>query len=188
MSQEIKANIVIEMMGRPKDHIVSVMDQFLERMNSEKGVSIVNKKVHDPKIVEQKNNEGKIIEFPKGKELFSTFSELELGFETVLDLVRVVFVYMPSHVEIISPRKIELENFDLGTVLTEITRKLHQYDAIAKNAMMQNQMLAKKLQEMGVEGVGGFKEKIEKEKVDEKKKTGKKKSKDKVKSKKTNKK
>jgi hypothetical protein len=148
MTEEIKVAIVLEMMGRPAEHLKQVMEDLLKKLVDEKGITVLNKKIHEPTIVEQKDKEGNIIQQPEGKELYSTFSEVEIEAKTIMDFVRIIFTFMPSHIEILSPNKLSLDNFDLSTILSEITRKLHQYDAIAKNAMMQNQILVSKLQEI----------------------------------------
>ena len=148
MAEEIKANIVVEMMGRPQEHLKEVMKDLVKKLDSEKGISVNNKKIHKPKVVEQKDKEGKIIEMPEGQELYSTFSEIEIGAVEMFDLIRIIFNYMPSHVEIQSPSEFKIGNFDFASILTEITNKMHQYDAIAKNAIMQNKLLVSKLQQM----------------------------------------
>ena len=172
--EKIRAGIVIEMMGRPAEHIKEVIGQLMDKLGSEKGIEIDKKKVHDPKLVEQKDKEGKIIKFPEGRELYSTFAEIDLTADTVIDLVRIVFGYMPSHVEIISPEELRIENLDVSAILTEITQKLHQYDAIAKNAMMQNQMLVNKFRQMQAQGLI-LQEGQQQQQTGEKKKGGKKK-------------
>jgi len=144
----MKVMIVIEMMGRPVDHLKQVMKDFLKRLDQEKGIKIVSKKTHNPKKVEQKDKEGQVIQVPEGKEMYSSFSEIELEVATILDLARIVFAYMPSHIEILHPTDLKMQNFDLATIFNEITKKMHQYDAISKNALMQNQMLANKLMQM----------------------------------------
>ena len=143
--QEVKAQIVIEMMGRPAEHVSEAMKNFIKKLGEEEKVKVIEKKVHAPKIVEQKDQEGKAIKIQDGKEIYSTFSEIVINTESIMDLIRIVFTYMPSHVEILHPSESKLKSFDLSAVLSEITKKMHQYDAIAKNALLQNQALANKL-------------------------------------------
>lgn len=148
MAEKIKAAIVIEMMGRPAEHLRGVMKDFLKKLSEEKGISINGKKVHSPKKYEQKNDKGEIVKMPEGKEIYSMFTELELSCDQIFDLIRIVYIYMPSHVEITAPKEFAIKNFDLASILNEMAKKLHQYDAIAKNALMQNQMLANRLMQM----------------------------------------
>ncbi len=145
---EIRAEMIIEMMGRPEEHLKQVMKDYLKRLDSEQGISIVRKKTHEPKEIGEKDKEGKAIQFPKGKEMYSTFAEIEIEVKDIFNLTRIVFEYMPSHVEIISPEEFRLQNFNLSGLLTDVTRKMHHYDAIAKNALLQNQMLANRIMQM----------------------------------------
>jgi hypothetical protein len=173
MAEETRAMIVIEMMGRPVEHLKQVMKDFLKKMDKEeKGIKILKKKINKPKIAESKDDKGEVIKFPEGKEMYVTFAEIEIEAETIMDLIRIVFVYMPSHVEIIKPSDVRMTNFDFAGVLTEITRKLHRYDAIAKNSILQNKMLVNKiaqLEEM-IRGAGNNSDNKEKNKGKGKKK------------------
>lgn len=145
---KIKSDIIIEMLGRPKEHLRKTMKDFLKKIGAERGVVVAGKKIHSPRKVEQKDNEGKIIKIPGNREVFTTFAEVSLETETIFDLIRIIFIYMPSHIEILEPGEFMMQNIDIAAVLNEITKKLHQYDAIAKNALMQNQMLANKILQM----------------------------------------
>lgn len=179
MAEEIKAKIIIEMMGRPAEHLEQALKDLLKKLGEEKGVKIADKKVHKPKIVDQKDKEGKPIKFEKGREVFSSFAEVELDLKDLFDLIRLIFSYMPSHIEIIRPSELRMPNFDLAAILTEITKKLHQYDAIAKNAIMQNQTLVGKImqleQQLGI-GTGAMPDvPVKEKKKPAKKKKGKKK-------------
>jgi len=148
MSDEIRAAIVIEMMGRPASHLADAMKELLKRISSEEGVKIESKKTHKPKILEQKDKEGNVIKVEGGKEMYSSFAEITLEVKHLMHLIRIVFVYMPAHIEILSPPDMSLQNFDISTILNEITKKMHGYDAIAKNAIMQNNMLVAKIRQM----------------------------------------
>lgn len=143
--KDIKAAIIIEMMGRPAEHLKEVMKEFLKKLDSENGIKITAKKIHEPKEVTAKDNEGKIIKIDDSRKVFCTFAEIDLEAKEIFDLIRIVFEYMPSHTEVIYPEEFQFQNFDFTTILNEITKKLHNYDAIAKNALMQNQMLANKI-------------------------------------------
>ena len=136
--------MILEMMGRPKEHVEKFMQDFLEKIGMEKGIKITKTETHKPKIIERKDKEGKKIEVKEGEEMYSLFSEIEVESETISDFTRVVFAYLPSHVEIISPTDFSMENFEVNSLFNEISRKLHEYDAIAKRALMENQILQNK--------------------------------------------
>jgi len=146
--EEIRTSIIIEMMGRPESHLKATMKELMKRLDSEEGVKVLDKKIHKSKVLEQKDKEGNIVKVEKGKEMYTTFSEVNLELEHIMHLLRIVFAYMPAHIEITSPAEMRLQNFDVSTLLSEVTKKLHGYDAIAKNAIMQNNMLVTRMKEM----------------------------------------
>jgi hypothetical protein len=143
--KKIKAAIIIEMMGRPPEHLSSTMDKLLEIMGQEKNIAITNKKIHELKKVEHKDEKGKIIEIPEDRQLYSTFAEIDLEADHAMDLMALCFKYLPSHIEIIEPQDFTMNNFDLSSIFNEIATKMHYYDAIAKAALTNNQILTNKL-------------------------------------------
>lgn len=140
MAEKIQAMLVVEMMGRPPEHIKQTMEDLLNKLDEEKGVTVTRKTIHEPKEV--KPEEGQ----KNAQEIFTTFSEVEIEVPELVDLAMVIFKYMPSHVEILSPTEMNLKNFDISALLSGISSKLHQYDAVAKNALMQNQILKAQFQ------------------------------------------
>ena len=62
-----------------------------------------------------------------------------------MDLMALCFKYLPSHIEIIEPQDFTMNNFDLSSIFNEIATKMHYYDAIAKAALTNNQILTNKL-------------------------------------------
>jgi len=146
--RKIKATLVFEMMGRPKEHVASTMEKLIEVINNEKGIKVSNKRLHEIKQVENKDKDGKPIPATPGSELFTTFSEVDVEVDKIINLISLCFRFMPSHVEVVEPDSFVLNNFELNSILNEIVLKLHNYDAIAKAALMQNQILVNKLQIM----------------------------------------
>lgn len=144
-TKKIQAIITFEMMGRPPEHLVDTMKQLVDVVGQEKGIKVLKSKVHDAKKIENRDKDGVLI--TKG-ELYSTFAEVEVEVEEIMGLLWIEFKYLPSHIEIIEPEEFKLSNIDLGAILSEIAARLHHYDSIAKSALMNNQMLGKKLQEI----------------------------------------
>jgi hypothetical protein len=138
MADKIKAIFIIEMMGKPADYLVDTLKQFLDRFAGENSVKVINKKMNKAKPVEK-------------TDLFSTFAEVEFEIDQLENLLRLVFAYMPSHIEIITPESLRMTNSDVNYIANELARRLHEYDAVAKNLVFQNQILGEKLKEAGVE-------------------------------------
>jgi len=56
-----------------------------------------------------------------------------------------MFKYMPAHIEVISPELIALTNNGWGEILSELTRRLHGYDEVARVLRFQNAQMQEKL-------------------------------------------
>ena len=139
---EIKAILIFEMLGRPVEHVKYAIEQFIEKLSKEGGIEITNKKIHEPKKLESKNK--------KNSDLFTTFAEVEIKFKDLQSFLKIIFWYMPSHIEILEPQEIFLKNFEFGTMATEIIRKLHQYDELIKRVAVERDILLNQLQQEGI--------------------------------------
>ncbi|HLC54666.1 MAG TPA: hypothetical protein VJK07_03520, partial [Candidatus Nanoarchaeia archaeon] len=51
--EAIEARIIIEMLGRPAEHLSATLNSLIERLGAEKGVAIKQKKVYDPTPVKE---------------------------------------------------------------------------------------------------------------------------------------
>lgn len=132
----IHANLIIEILGRPPEHIKEAINTIVTKLGSEKGVNLIEKTYHDPKPVEN------------SKDLFTTFAEVELEFENLDAYFGVLFAYMPAHIEIITPDKITLSNAEINELGNRLLQRLHNYDAIAKKIMIERDNLIQKLKEV----------------------------------------
>lgn len=143
--KKIRANFVFQMLGRPPEHLIDTMNSLIDSISAEKGIKIIERMVHPAKKVDNKDERGQPI--AQG-ELYSTFSDIELELDNLMTLLSIAIRYMPSHIEIIYPEDFNLKNVDFNLIVNEILARLHNYDAIAKSSLMNNQLLAKKLSEI----------------------------------------
>lgn len=134
----IKAIAIIEIMGKPADYIKEMMNELLDNLAKEKGVKISNKKTHEPKPLKDNN------------EIFTSFAELELDLDDMIALMNVIFNYTPSHIEIIEPENLKVDNTDLNAFFNELIMRLHRYDEIAKSLVMSMRILENQLIEAGI--------------------------------------
>lgn len=146
----IVARFILEIIGRPPEHLVETLNKLIDSMNNEKGVKVINKTVKEP------------VELEKEKNFYTTFAEVEVEVEEILNIAMLMFKYMPANVEIIEPGLIAVSNNKWGEILSEITRRLHSYDEVARVLQIQNAEMQRKLQELMSKEKN--KEKIEKEK------------------------
>lgn len=144
---KIRALLIVEVMGRPPEHLTEALNDIITRINAEKDVAVVVKKVNEP------------IELENQKGLYSNFAEIEVEVKTPMILADLMFRYMPAHVEIISPENFYTTNVQYTQILSEIARRLHVYDNIARVLQMEKSMLEKKLAEFSSKPTTESKEK-----------------------------
>jgi len=150
----IQAVLVLEMIGRPAEYIKESMNKVIEEMEKENGVQVTSKSVKEP------------VELKENKEFFTTFAEVEIEVEEIANLAILMFKYMPAHVEIIEPELIALTNNGWGDILSELTRRLHGYDEVARVLQYENAELQNKIKELN----SHIKPEVRKEKQVKKKK------------------
>jgi hypothetical protein len=161
MEQKIRAVIILEILGRPKEHVTESLDGLIKKISEEKGIKIIEKKSHEPKKLEESEEE-----MTKHGEIFTSFAEVEIEFDKIDDLIKIIFNYMPSSVEIVSPEKISFDNVFLSDMLTGLILKLHRYDEIAKTVLFEREKVMKRLKEL--EGKEGKEQKGEQKKEQKK--------------------
>lgn len=132
----IRAEIILEVIGRPKEHLIQTLEELIKEMDKEKGVSVKNKKINEPVPLKER------------KEFYTTFAEIEIEVEEILYLAVIMFKYMPAHVEVIEPELIALTNNGWSDILSELTRRLHGYEEVARVLQFKNKEMEIKLQEL----------------------------------------
>ena len=141
---KIGAVMILDIIGRPPEHLVKSLEKIIEEMEKEKGVTIKSKQIKEPTLMKDQ------------KDFYTTFAEIEIEVDEILYLTILMFKYMPAHIEIISPEIIALSNNGFNEILNELVRRLHGYDEIARIMQMEKQILLKKIQELGGEIPAGI--------------------------------
>jgi len=161
MAENIRTVMIFEMLGRPPEHLKQSMEHFIGQVSNEKGVEVLNKNIGEPKKIEKSE-----------QELFTSFAELEINFDNLNSLLKILFVYMPSHIEIVYPQELRMKNTDISTLTNELVRKLHQYDEITKRLTMEVRILQNQIYHLKtgqtVEEAAAAQEKAKKEGKEEK--------------------
>ena len=128
----IGVNMIIEVIGRPPEHLVETMENIVGQIGEEKGVRIIEKKIHEPVLMKDQ------------KDFFSAFVDVEFEAEEIIDIAMIMFKYMPAHIEINNPELIVLTNNGWSDILNQLTRALHGYDEIARVMQTEKAILEKK--------------------------------------------
>ena len=132
----INAVIILEIIGRPPEHLVESLKELIEGIEKEKGVVVKSKQIKEPIVMKEQ------------KDFYTTFAEVEIEVEEILYLAVLMFKYMPAHIEIISPEILALSNNGFNEILNELVRRLHGYDEIARIIQMEKGILEKKLKNL----------------------------------------
>ena len=133
--KDISVVFILEIIGRPKEHLTETLDKIIKELDDEKRVSVKSKKINEPVLMKDQ------------KDFYTNFAEVEIEIEKILDLAILIFKYMPAHIEIIHPEIIALQNNDWNDILNELTRRLHGYDEVARIIQTEKVILEKKLRE-----------------------------------------
>ena len=116
--KKINVLIILEVLGRPPEHLTLTLENLTKQIDEEKGVSIKKKEIKEPVPMKEK-----VGSLEKGKN-------------------------EPAHVEIISPEKISLTNNEFNEVFNELTRRLHGYNEVARTIQVEKEILERKLREI----------------------------------------
>jgi hypothetical protein len=134
--EKIQAQIILEILGRPPEHIREGLQNLVTKLDTEKGIHVLEKKFHEPKQLEG------------SKDLYTAFTEITIEADDLPSFFFILFSFMPSHVEIVYPEKIELHNYNLNDLTNRIMQRLHDYDSIAKKMLADRDILMAKLKEV----------------------------------------
>ena len=123
----IQARFIIEIVGKPKDHVDIALTDLATHMQSNKDVIMIAK--HQEAATE---HEG---------ELFAAFVEVEVLLKDLTMVVGFCFDYMPSSVEIIEPGEFRIKGREVASFLNEMQAKLHNLGIVIKNLKNENLFL-----------------------------------------------
>ena len=132
----IRAILIVEVIGRPPEHLTETLNNIISKIDEEKGVIVKEKRLHEPILMK------------KQKDFYTSFAEVEVEVEEILNLAILMFKYMPANVEILSPELIALTNNGWSDIFSELTRRLHGYDEVARIIQVEKNILEKKLREV----------------------------------------
>ncbi len=120
---------IIEMIGNPKEHLIETLTSYVEKLKTEKDITVIKEKYEEP--VQKEDN------------IFATFVELEIHFTTLSKLIWFCYDYMPATVEVIDPEEAVFKAHDITSFFNEILTKLHSLDMLYKKYKVENEILKK---------------------------------------------
>ena len=122
----IKARILLEMLGKPKDYLVEKLEEHILNAKKVEGVDIISYEIEEP---EEKDN------------FFTTFAEVEMLFQEQTHLIYFCFEFLPAHIEITDPEEFRFTAKELTDILNDLIIKLHSWDKTVRVVNEQNKIL-----------------------------------------------
>jgi len=127
----IRFRAIIEILGRPKEHVEETLKKYIEKIKEDSDLIILNEDYAEAKQQET---------------MWSTFVELELVVKGVQKMIGFCFDYMPSSIEILKPEQLTFNNRDMIAFLNDLQAKLHNVDMITKQLNAENNFLKRNMQ------------------------------------------
>lgn len=135
-TKNIEATMIIEVLGRPPEHLVETLNNIINSIDKENGVKVLSKKINEPVLLKDRND------------FYTSFAEIDVKVNHITHIAMLVFKYMPAHIEIVYPEFIALQNASWNEVFNELARKLHGYDEVARIIQVEKKILENKLREV----------------------------------------
>ncbi|MAF51129.1 MAG: hypothetical protein CMH64_03485 [Nanoarchaeota archaeon] len=128
---EIQIKAIIEILGKPKEHVESTMEKVLSELKNQKNLTIINQEIAETKELEK---------------FFSTFVDLELKLDSLDNLIDFCFDFLPSSIEIVEPEKLDLNSEAMAEYMNDLLAKLHQQSMLIRNLHAENTLMKKQLE------------------------------------------
>jgi|SRR3989344_398229 len=132
--KEIRARVIIEVVGTPKPHVEETLSKLLESMKNEEGIGILKKEIFEAQEIEE-------------MKLFSTFIEADIVFKNIEKFLGFCFDYTPSSVEVIEPHSFLLDARFFNAMLNDMITKLHKYTTLIRNLDAEYGLLKKDIED-----------------------------------------
>src|SRR3989338_927354 len=130
---KIQASLIIEILGRPPEHITEALHTVVTKIGAEKGIKVLNKTYNEP------------IKAQDSKTLYTAFAEVDVELDSLHHYFGLIFMYMPANIEITSPEKLTIQNLELNELGNALLQRLHNYDAVAKKMIAETSYLTESL-------------------------------------------
>lgn len=129
IEKKILFRTVVEMLGRPKDHLQEMLKGMVEVIKANEAFEVVNFHIEEP--VEQET-------------MFSSFVELEIKVTNADDIAWFCFDFLPASVEVIEPEEIVFTSQGMSSFMNELTTRMHIIDKELKNLSQENAIINSK--------------------------------------------
>lgn len=110
---------VFEVVGNPADYVEKSIKIYINKMKLLQGIKVITEKISTTKKLEN-------------QDLWGVFAEVEFLAENLERFNWLCINFLPSSVEVLSPKEFYLDNLKLAKLLNDFVAKLHAIDGFAK--------------------------------------------------------
>ena len=142
MADKILCRAIVEVVGKPKEHVEKAINLVVEKSAEIKGLKIEKKDIAKTKSIKSESlseTEKKIQE--KTGEIFSSFTEIEFIADNLDVVASFCFDFLPSSLEIIEPENISSDIQDISKLMNDTLSRLHNADLAVKRLNLENSTL-----------------------------------------------
>ena len=128
-SNKVKIRAIIEIAGRPKEHIENSIRLLLDKLKSEADIKIEENEIFDAKKLVEEGS------------MYTIFAELVMELKDMIVLSKFCFDYTPSSIEILEPDPLKIDAATATNFLNDLLGRLHETDMVLKNVRAEHQVL-----------------------------------------------
>lgn len=128
---KITAIVILEIAGKPKEHVEATIKNYTEKIVKEFTVK-------SNKIAEVEEKDG----------VFSTFAEMDIDFDSLGKLIGFCFDYMPASVDIIEPENLNLTSPEATGLINDMISNLHHINMAFREVAVENDFLKRNMKNL----------------------------------------
>lgn len=110
---EIQCIVTLQVVGKPKEHVEASMEKYLDLVDKEKAITVINIEEGDAEELEEEEG------------FFSAFAEIEMLVPGIDALTQIAFNLSPANIEILEPQEFEFEGRHLQLWLNDLLTMIH---------------------------------------------------------------
>jgi len=130
----LRANIIFEIIGKPKEHIEQTMKAYIENIKQETELKIINEEQEPAEEMEDG--------------LFGVIAEVEMLIPNIEKLNWLCINFTPASIEILEPNKMTVKAKEIMDWTNDLLSRLHEIGIVQKNLQGQHDVLVKNFNAM----------------------------------------
>ncbi len=127
-AQKVTARIIFQIAGTPKEYVEEMTHKLVESI----------KKIETYEVTYDE-----IFETEEKEKVFSSFAEMEIKFANYRECLNFCIDFQPSSVEIVEPKHVNMQLFELNALLNDLLAALLQKNLTLKTLESENKFIKK---------------------------------------------